>query len=121
MSTSLYMAGIRGGKPAMVRPGPGLVKSRGAPVEGHAKPRRRQVHPRVVTIITEFIMRRHLLALALALSLPVVAQASDNDIDKVNGTVHVDAGQHAGNVSTVNGAVRVADNAVVQKASTVNG
>jgi hypothetical protein len=68
----------------------------------------------VVNIITEFIMRRHLLALALALSLPVVAQASDNDIDKVNGTVHVDAGQHAGNVSTVNGAVRVADNAVVQ-------
>jgi len=66
-------------------------------------------------------MRRHLLALALVLALPVVAQASDNDIDKVNGTAQVDAGQHAGNVSTVNGAVRVGDNAVVQKASTVNG
>jgi DUF4097 and DUF4098 domain-containing protein YvlB len=66
-------------------------------------------------------MRRHLLAIALALTLPVVAQASDNDIDKVNGTVQVDNGQHAGNVSTVNGAVRIGDNAVVQKASTVNG
>jgi len=66
-------------------------------------------------------MRRHLLALALVLALPVVAQASDNDIDKVNGTAQVDAGQHAGNISTVNGAVRVGDNAVVQKASTVNG
>lgn len=66
-------------------------------------------------------MHRHLLALALALSLPAIAQASDNDIDKVNGTVHVDAGQHVGNVSTVNGAVRVGDNATVQKASTVNG
>jgi len=65
-------------------------------------------------------MRRHLLAIALALTLPAVALA-DNDIDKVNGTVHVDAGQHAGNVSTVNGAVRISDNAVVQKASTVNG
>lgn len=66
-------------------------------------------------------MRRHLLVLALALTLPVMAHAADDDIDKVNGTVHVDAGQHAGNVSTVNGAVRVGDNAVVQKASTVNG
>lgn len=66
-------------------------------------------------------MRRHLLALAFAAVLPVVAQASDNDISKVNGTVHVDAGQHAGDVSTVNGAVHIEDGAVVQKASTVNG
>ena len=48
------------------------------------------MHPRVVITFTEFIMRRHLLALALALALPVVAQASDNDIDKVNGTAQVE-------------------------------
>jgi hypothetical protein len=66
-------------------------------------------------------MHRNLLALAFALALPLTALAADNDIDKVNGSVHVDAGQHAGNVSTVNGAVHIGDNAVVQKASTVNG
>jgi hypothetical protein len=66
-------------------------------------------------------MRRNLLTLALALALPLTALAADNDIDKVNGSVHVDSGQHAGNVSTVNGAVHIGDNAVVQKASTVNG
>ncbi|WP_114240280.1 hypothetical protein [Dyella sp. C9] len=66
-------------------------------------------------------MRHHLIALAFALALPMSAIAADNDIDKVNGSVHVDAGQHAGNVSTVNGPVRVGDNAVVAKASTVNG
>ncbi len=105
----------------MVRPRPGLVKSAAAPVEGHAKPQPVLAHPKGITTHMEFIMRRHLLAIALALTLPVLAQAADGDIDKVNGTVRVDAGQHAGNVSTVNGAVRVSDNAVVQKASTVNG
>lgn len=66
-------------------------------------------------------MRRHLIALALALALPLTAQADGNDIDKINGAARVEAGQHAGNVSTVNGSVHVGDNAVVQKASTVNG
>ena len=66
-------------------------------------------------------MRRNLLTLALALSLPLSALATDNDVSKVNGTVRVESGQHAGDVSTVNGAVRIGDNAVVQKASTVNG
>lgn len=66
-------------------------------------------------------MRRHLFALAIALTLPLTAWAADNDIDKVNGTARVEAGEHAGNVSTVNGSVRIGDNAVVQKASTVNG
>lgn len=64
-------------------------------------------------------MRRILLALSLA--LPFAATASNNDIDKVNGSVHVDAGQQAGDVSTVNGAVHVASGASVHKASTVNG
>lgn len=68
-------------------------------------------------------MRRHHLAFALALAfcLPLAAMAGDGDIDKVNGTAHVEAGQTAGDVSTVNGAVRVGDNATVRDASTVNG
>lgn len=62
-------------------------------------------------------MRRILLALALL--LPLAAVASDND--KVNGDVHIAAGQHVGDASSVNGDVDVADHAVVEKASTVNG
>jgi len=64
-------------------------------------------------------MRRILLALALF--LPLAAMASDNDTDKVNGDVHVSAGQHAGKASSVNGDVEVGNHAVVEKASTVNG
>lgn len=59
--------------------------------------------------------------LALGLPLLVVAHAHDNDISKVNGSVHVAAGQTAGDVSTVNGDVRVAEGAHVDEASTVNG
>jgi predicted acyltransferase (DUF342 family) len=62
-----------------------------------------------------------LITAALALGLPLLATAQDSDIDKVNGSVRVEAGQHAGAVSTVNGAVHIADGAVVRKASTVNG
>jgi hypothetical protein len=62
-----------------------------------------------------------LITAAFALGLPLLAVAQDSDIDKVNGSVRVEAGQHAGTVSTVNGAVHIADGAVVRKASTVNG
>jgi predicted acyltransferase (DUF342 family) len=58
-------------------------------------------------------------ALALAVSLPLVAVAQD--IDKVNGEISVDAGQHAGNVHSVNGGIQIGANAIVQNASTVNG
>jgi polyisoprenoid-binding protein YceI len=58
---------------------------------------------------------------ALALALPLTAFAGDHDIDKVLGSVRVDANQQAGDVSTVNGSVHVGDGARVQKASTVNG
>jgi hypothetical protein len=76
------------------------------------------------TPFTEIAMRRSptvLILAALALGLPLLATAYDNDIDKVNGTVHVEAGQQVGDVSTVNGSVHVAGGAVVHKASTVNG
>ena len=62
-----------------------------------------------------------LAALALGLGLPPLAAAQDHDIDKVNGSVQVAAGQQAGDVSTVNGAVHVGDGASVHEASTVNG
>ena len=62
-------------------------------------------------------MRRTLLTLALVLALPLAAQARDNDIDKVNGAVRVEAGQQAGDVSSVNGSVHVGERATVQKAS----
>ncbi len=54
-----------------------------------------------------------LAALALGLGLPPLASAGDNDIDKVNGSVQVAAGQQVGDVSTVNGAVHVGDGASV--------
>jgi len=65
-------------------------------------------------------MRRTVLAFALILALPLVAAAQDS-IDKVNGSVHVEAGQQVGDASTVNGSVHVEDGASVRKASTVNG
>lgn len=58
---------------------------------------------------------------ALALTLPLASFASDNDIDKINGSVRVDANQQVGDVSTVNGSVHVGDGAHVHKASSVNG
>ena len=65
-------------------------------------------------------MRRTVLAFALILALPLAAAAQDS-IDKVNGSVHVEAGQQVGDASTVNGSVHVEDGASVHKASTVNG
>ena len=62
-----------------------------------------------------------LILATLALGLPLLAAARDGDIDKINGSVHVEAGQQAGDVSTVNGAVHIDAGAVVHKASTVNG
>ncbi len=65
-------------------------------------------------------MHRTVLAFAFILAVPLAASAQDS-IDKVNGSVRVEAGQQAGDASTVNGAVRVEDGATVRKASTVNG
>jgi len=62
-----------------------------------------------------------LLSATLAFGLPLLATAHDNDIDKINGTVQVEAGQTVGDVSTVNGSVHIADGATVQEASAVNG
>jgi len=65
-------------------------------------------------------MRRTALALALVLAVPLAASAQDS-IDKVLGSIHVEAGQQVGNATTVNGSVHVEDGATVRKAKTVNG
>jgi predicted acyltransferase (DUF342 family) len=62
-----------------------------------------------------------LILAAVTLALPPLAAAQNDDIDKINGSVPVEAGQKVGDVSTVNGPVRIADGASLRKASTVNG
>ena len=47
--------------------------------------------------------------------------ANDRDIDKVNSSITAEAGQTYGNLSTVNGAIRVGSRAVIEDAETVNG
>ena len=64
---------------------------------------------------------RTLLLATLVLGLPGLVMAQSGDIDKVNGSVLVEAGQSAGDVSTVNGSVHINADAHVRDASTVNG
>ncbi|MDL2424952.1 hypothetical protein M2C68_20385, partial [Pseudomonas sp. BAgro211] len=45
----------------------------------------------------------------------------DDDHDKVLGSVHVEAGEHANKATTVNGSVDIGANAIVKHAETVNG
>src|SRR6516164_5065543 len=42
-------------------------------------------------------------------------------ITRVMGDIDVAAGEHTGDVSTVNGSIHIRDNAVVENAHTVNG
>jgi len=51
----------------------------------------------------------------------VAGDDSDSGMDKVNGSIHVEAGQAPQDASTVNGSIRLADGAKVEDASTVNG
>src|SRR6185312_1936064 len=51
----------------------------------------------------------------------VAGDDSDSGMDKVNGAIHVEAGQAPQDASTVNGSIRLADGAKVEDASTVNG
>jgi hypothetical protein len=63
------------------------------------------------------MIRYAVLIACLAVSNAAIA----GDYDKVNGSIHVDAGQNVGAVSTVNGSITIGDNATVTKADTVNG
>jgi len=58
------------------------------------------------------------LPLALALSAPAFAA---QDIDKVNGSITVEAGQTVGDLETVNGSIKIGAGARAGKAETVNG
>ena len=68
-------------------------------------------------------MSRHHPALVLSVLLAASASAvaHDQDIDKINGSITVEAGQTYGDVETVNGSIRIESNARVGEAETVNG
>ncbi len=63
-------------------------------------------------------MRHLLLAAALAVALPAVAQ---EDISKVNSSIRIEAGKAAGDLGTVNGGIRLGDGASAREVETVNG
>ncbi len=64
---------------------------------------------------------RSVLAVSLALALAAPAAFAAQDIDKVNGSITVDAGQEAGDLDTVNGSIRIGAGARTGDAETVNG
>ena len=67
---------------------------------------------------------RFLLALLPLLAFTTACVAgddSDSGMDKVNGSISVEAGQAPQDASTVNGSITIADGAKVADASTVNG
>jgi DUF4097 and DUF4098 domain-containing protein YvlB len=68
-------------------------------------------------------MKRAIPVLAAALSLVFASAAFARgiDVDKVNGSIHIENGQQAGALSTVNGSIRVDSGGSAEKASTVNG
>jgi DUF4097 and DUF4098 domain-containing protein YvlB len=66
-------------------------------------------------------MIRTRLALCLLLAATTPAFAGGQDIDKVNGSISIDATQQAGDLDTVNGSIRIGANASTGDASTVNG
>ncbi len=65
-------------------------------------------------------MRRTVLFLALALAASSTL-AKDNDISKVNGSIHAQSGQSYGDLDTVNGSIRIDAGATVGDVETVNG
>ena len=62
-----------------------------------------------------------LTAIALGLLLVVGCAEGGNGLDKVNGSVDVQAGAHVGNANTVNGGIDIGHDATVASVETVNG
>lgn len=63
-----------------------------------------------------------ILPLAVGLALAAPAFADDRiDIDKVNGSIHAEAGKPYGDLETVNGSIRIDASARTGTAETVNG
>lgn len=61
------------------------------------------------------------LAFAIAAVFSIGTAVAQDDISKVNSSVHVDAGRKAGNVETVNGSVTIESDASAEAVETVNG
>ncbi|PNS08904.1 hypothetical protein [Solilutibacter silvestris] len=66
-------------------------------------------------------MALHRSLIVLSLLAACSTAYAQKDVSKVNGSVEVAAGEHAGSASTVNGSVNLADGASVSSATTVNG
>jgi len=68
-------------------------------------------------------MHRTLVLSIAVLSLLVAAGASARgiDVEKVNGSIHIESGQQAGNLGTVNGGIHIESGGSAEKVSTVNG
>jgi len=62
-----------------------------------------------------------ILAVVSLLALTATALATDDEHSKVLGSVHIDAGEHTNDATTVNGSIEIGANAVVKHAETVNG
>jgi hypothetical protein len=62
-------------------------------------------------------------ALVLSLVLVTACDISENGDkhSKINGSVHIAAGEHAQDAKTINGAVDIGENAVVDRARSING
>lgn len=66
--------------------------------------------------------RRLTLSVALLCLLAVAdLHARGVDVDKVNGSIHIESGQQAGDLGTVNGGIRLESGGSAEKVSTVNG
>jgi hypothetical protein len=60
-------------------------------------------------------------SIAVLACLPLAALADTGNVSKVNGSVRIEAGESAGDVSTVNGSVTVEEGATARDVETVNG
>ncbi len=60
-------------------------------------------------------------AATLLYAYSAVVLGASLDVSKVNGSIHVDEGQQAGDVSTVNGSITIGRSARVEDVETVNG
>jgi DUF4097 and DUF4098 domain-containing protein YvlB len=63
----------------------------------------------------------HIFLAAIALSVAACGSDDGDSSTKVNGSIHVAAGQQPGAVTTVNGSIQIDDGATVTSATTVNG
>jgi DUF4097 and DUF4098 domain-containing protein YvlB len=60
-------------------------------------------------------------AAILALCCATGASARGIDVDKINGSIHIENGQQAGDLGTINGGIHIESGGSAEKVSTVNG